>query len=1136
MTMLRWAVSLSCFPLFFLIIISPFHQPANVQAEPKSKRIALVIGISDYRHLTPLSNPVRDAKDLATLFRKHGISVSEHFDLDHSAFEKVLDDFSKKAKSAEEVYVFYAGHGMTAVKDRKLTNVLAPTNANISCQTRMTEHTITMQQIVKAIEGVPKQVLLFDSCRNNPIRDCENNALTESLTGFLPVRMATLADMVPTPRGTTEKQGFKTNDSKFRRISSSILVAYSTDLGASASDGDPGKNSPFVSVLLSELKADPKILIRKILDQTSSRVAQIAGQRPWVVTKGGEPKMCLSSGACETNFTLRNDKQIEQSRSLAGIANKHINRDEFSTAMLISLAVLPDQTPDLSKVPLSSRPYVPEPEVSLFEAQSRNRQLYVLQGHKGIVGNVAFSPDGALAITSSWDRTARLWNVRTGEHILTLDGHAGIVTSAAFSPDGTRIVTTATKDHARLWDTKTGNKIADLKGTNIDHYKTIFSKDGTRLVTVSGFDIYLWDTKTGKKISVLNGHTKPISFAAFSADSSRIVTSSWDASVRLWNVRTGRKIIDFKGHKDQVNKVIFNPDETRIATVSLDRTLRLWDVPSGQEIAALKGHRFIPQNVEFSPDSTRLLTSTGRWGTAILWDVERHEKIAILQRNKEKSRHAIFSPDGKRIVTSSLESTQLWDGKTGRFIAVMASPTNPKSKGHTSEICTPVFSRDSTTVATISWHNAHLWNSQTGEWITTLKGHANDIDAVAFNPEGDLIITGSKDRTARIWHTKRYLGPIIVRGHSSAVRDVSLSSDGRSLITASHDHTARLWDRKSGNVITILKGHKGVVSSAVFSPDGKRVLTTSFDKSARLWDTNTSEEIAIFNGHTDKVYSASFSPDGARFVTASQDNTARVWDAKTGRQIKVLRGHGDNWGMKLVHSAVFSSDGKFIVTTGADSTVRVWNANSGNEILVIKGTQSRIMTSAVFNRNNTRILTASTDNTARLWDVKTGREITVFKGHTNGIASAVFSPDETRILTASWDKTARVWDTETGREVAILKGHKGRVWSAEFSPDGTKVITASDDKTVRLWPIFSSTQSLVNHVKKIVPHCLSHQQLKQFHLPLEPFRWCITGPGLEQERKPTKWQPKWPYHTKAWRNWLIARDKGENPRLPITNQ
>ena len=110
------------------------------------------------------------------------------------------------------------------------------------------------------------------------------------------------------------------------------------------------------------------------------------------------------------------------------------------------------------------------------------------------------------------------------------------------------------------------------------------------------------------------------------------------------------------------------------------------------------------------------------------------------------------------------------------------------------------------------------------------------------------------------------------------VQSVAFSPDGKRLVTGSYDRTARIWDVATGKQLVTLAGHTATVQSAAFSPNGTRVLTASDDGTARIWDTETGVELAALVGHGDRLSSAVFSPDGSRVATASIDSTARIWD------------------------------------------------------------------------------------------------------------------------------------------------------------------------------------------------------------------------------------------------------------------
>jgi WD40 repeat protein len=121
-------------------------------------------------------------------------------------------------------------------------------------------------------------------------------------------------------------------------------------------------------------------------------------------------------------------------------------------------------------------------------------------------------------------------------------------------------------------------------------------------------------------------------------------------------------------------------------------------------------------------------------------------------------------------------------------------------------------------------------------------------------------------------------------GHGHGVMCTVFSADGTQVLTGSYDKTARLWETATGKEIRRFEGHSATVLSAVFSPDGRQVLTGSGDGTARLWETATGKEIRPFKGHSGWVYSAVFSPDGTQVLTASQDKTARLCETATGKE------------------------------------------------------------------------------------------------------------------------------------------------------------------------------------------------------------------------------------------------------------
>ena len=345
----------------------------------------------------------------------------------------------------------------------------------------------------------------------------------------------------------------------------------------------------------------------------------------------------------------------------------------------------------------------------------------------------------------------------------------------------------------------------------------------------------------------------------------------------------------------------------------------------------------------------------------------------------------------------------------------------------------------------------YYWQPKAHLALKTLRGHLDAVTSVAFSADGRRILTGSHDKTAKVWDAASGKELVTLKGHRDEVECAAFSPDERRIVTGSDDRTARVWEAASGRELLVLKGHTASILSVAFSPDGQRIVTGSWDKTAKVWETASGRELLTFKGHSDNVMSVMFSRDGKRIVTGSFDHTAKVWEAASGHELRTLKAH------HIIYSVAFSPDGRRIVGGGSDGTAKVWGAASGEELLTLKGHTAQIL-GVAFSPDGRRIVTGCYDQTARVWDAANGRELLTLKGHGNRIWGAAFSPDGQRVVTGSWDKTAKVWDVagdmsadQKGRNVLALIGHGNGILSMGFSQDRRRIVTGSADHAARVW-------------------------------------------------------------------------------------
>lgn len=336
--------------------------------------------------------------------------------------------------------------------------------------------------------------------------------------------------------------------------------------------------------------------------------------------------------------------------------------------------------------------------------------------------------------------------------------------------------------------------------------------------------------------------------------------------------------------------------------------------------------------------------------------------------------------------------------------------------------------------------------------------HEGRINSALFSPDGQRVVTASRDNTARVWDviTGQPITPPL--RHAGAVESAEFDPNGLQVVTAAGDRTARIWDAYSGQPLSEPLKHSTFVGWAQFSRDGQWVITFSpRSRSSRTWDVRPGESLAEPLRHGQAITSVQFSRDGERLVTASKDRTARVWDTRTGLPRTPPLRHE-----REVNAAQFSPDGRLVATACADHAARLWDAATGKAATNAPMLHDRAVTMLEFNPDGSRLVSGSQeDRTARLWDVTTGQPVGEPFRHDSPLTVARFSADGLMLVTATAAENgeARIWEVATGHLISGPMRHSGPVVSAQFDPAGRRLVTAameskaSTDNTARIWDV-----------------------------------------------------------------------------------
>lgn len=364
--------------------------------------------------------------------------------------------------------------------------------------------------------------------------------------------------------------------------------------------------------------------------------------------------------------------------------------------------------------------------------------------------------------------------------------------------------------------------------------------------------------------------------------------------------------------------------------------------------------------------------------------------------------------------------------------------------------------------------------------VLTLRGHSDGVMCVQFCDILKIVITGSFDKTVRVWDLETGKEIRQLLGHSRCVR--ALQFDDAKLVTGAMDNTLKIWNYHTGQCIRTLEGHTGGVLSLHFL-DSRIMASGSTDNTIRVWNFEAGECCTLL-GHTEWVNSVRICYDGNMLVSSSDDATIRLWDLQSRSCVRIYRGHVGQVQVALpslhgfTHRLNTASILEQSAAAAAGSSSEPRRTTQDNKTTTPTTTTPSPLTRpgcAPLDRNITHeaisspsnvqpfssssaslsaepsdspiIMSSSLDNTIKIWDSKSGKCLRTLFGHVQGIWGLAF--DKLRIVSGSHDKTLRVWDTESGKCLYALEGHNGPVTSVALSD--TKIVSAADDGEVKIW-------------------------------------------------------------------------------------
>lgn len=607
--------------------------------------------------------------------------------------------------------------------------------------------------------------------------------------------------------------------------------------------------------------------------------------------------------------------------------------------------------------------------------------LRTIDAHENAVTALAISPAGDFLATGSVDGTVRVWKERDGTQQAGLSAHIGGVTALRFipgSPDSPLLASGGRDGFIRIWDWRIEVQVSAWKAHNGRVRCLLALGDGDRLASC-GDDpvIKLWSRATGARISelrshkdrvfglagnptgtvlvsggedrtlkywlvdrpgdpkTLRGHEKSIRSVGLATDLKWAASGSDDGCLKTWGLETGRERHSVEAHRRRLNDIAVGPATGRIATAGEDATVKIWDAGTLELLMTFLGHSGAVQSLAFGPQEG-WLASAGADGTLRLWGLGAGRKKDEVSWEHEGTILCISQDEVRGIVATAGEDTtiRIWDQRQGDHQTTL--------RGHLGPVHAVLPLNKDTLVSASGDRTIKIWEIPSSKLVRTLGqplsgamaavtsaagatpfstdmkgGHSGPVTCLGRISD-NLIISGSRDGTLRLWEVAEGKEVRLFEGKTGPVDALAVEPDRRLVISAGTSPDLLVWDLDTSKARIVWKGHSGNVTCLAIPPGSSHVISGSLDRSVGVWSL-ADGQCRMLPGHKDRINAVAFDPGRGLIASAGQDASVRLWDAESGKSLGILAGH------RAPVRAIFLDGGAgLIISGGDDGFVYVW--------------------------------------------------------------------------------------------------------------------------------------------------------------------------------------------------------------------
>jgi WD40 repeat protein len=633
-----------------------------------------------------------------------------------------------------------------------------------------------------------------------------------------------------------------------------------------------------------------------------------------------------------------------------------------------------------------------------YKLPAQELETVIQKGHELSVLSVAVSPDSNYVVTTSRDKSAKLWDVRNGREVRSFLGHQASVTSAAFSPDGKILLTGSNDKSLKLWDIGTGKEIFSIE--TIDYITSVAIDPLQRFFVYAGYN----DTGYGDTATVFEWKSRKV-LAKLPANPDKGLGSGVDISIS----RDGKLLALGEDNRTvtlyettswkQHSKIeypegfcggcgtmsVFAPDNKHLIFVSHRGFVKKYDLQSNAVVQELGGAVSELKGLALSSDGKYVGIATE--DKTVVLNTSSGDTVSTLKaEEKAKFRRIAFSLNADRLFVACDNNTLIqWKYREGKLLPPLTGFLTEQDNGGLNY--DPNFYWESHIAKYIRYKNSILvsrdgkslikgrfgtrvrqWDIATGKSIMDFVGHKKAVLAYDLSRNGKLLLTGGGDGKIVLWDFATGDSLKVIQSYREPIFDIHFSNDEKKILSSSWDGTMKIHDIEKAKLESLFTFENGSAYSVLYHPNDLYVFTARLDNSLQLWEVDTRSVVRTFTGHTGIVSALDVTQDQKTLLSGSWDGSVRLWDIASGLMSKKIV-HSTT----AVHCAMFSPDEKSIISAGADRLIKFWDASSGSLLKVFSGHNGEI-TSLTITNDSKMLISHSVDGVTKFWNLESGKE------------------------------------------------------------------------------------------------------------------------------------------------------------------